>query len=42
MRSRLFRTILTLVTPIIIEFIIKKLTGKKEVKDVNKQIPSPH
>ncbi|CAD7797880.1 hypothetical protein CHRY9390_00243 [Chryseobacterium aquaeductus] len=42
MKSRLFRTVLTLVAPLVIEFLIKKFTGKKEVKDVNKQMPSPH
>lgn len=43
MKSRLFKTILTLVAPLVIEFLIKKFTEKKgEVKDPNKQIPSPH
>lgn len=42
MRSRILRTALTLLAPIVIEFFIKKITGKKEVKNTNQQIPSPH
>jgi len=42
MKSKLLRTVLTFLVPIVIEFLIKKLTGKKEAKDANKPIPSPH
>lgn len=42
MKSRLLKTVLTLVAPLVVEFLIKKFTEKKEVKDSNKQIPSPH
>lgn len=39
MKSRLFRTILTLVAPLIIEYVIKKFTEKKDVKNIDKQLP---
>lgn len=40
MKSRLFKTILTLIAPLVIEFLIKKFTAKNDEKNVNKQIPS--
>lgn len=40
MKSRLFKTILTLIAPLVIEFLIKKFTTKNDEKNVNKQIPS--
>ncbi|MCW3170339.1 hypothetical protein OMO38_17560 [Chryseobacterium sp. 09-1422] len=43
MKSRILKAVLAMVVPIVIEYVIKKFTDKKqEVKDVNKQIPSPH
>jgi len=42
MKSRLFKTVLTLLAPLVIEYLIKKFTGKKETKNENKSIPSPH
>ncbi|WP_262710813.1 hypothetical protein [Chryseobacterium echinoideorum] len=42
MKSRILKMALTLLAPIVIEFVIKKITGKREVKNTNKQIPSPH
>lgn len=45
MKSRILKAVLAMVVPIVIEYVIKKFTEKKEVKDVNasnKQIPSPH
>ncbi len=42
MKSRILRTVLTLLAPIVIDYVIKKVTGKKEVKTTDKQIPSPH
>lgn len=41
MKSRLFKTILTLLAPIVIEYLIKKFTSKKEVKPSNSQVPPP-
>lgn len=43
MKSRILKAVLAMVVPIAIEYVIKKLTDKKEeVKDPNRQIPSPH
>lgn len=42
MKKRILRAALTLVVPIVIEYVIKKITEKKQVKDVEKPIPSPH
>lgn len=42
MKSRLLKAALTLVVPIVIEYVIKKFTEKKQVKDSEKTIPSPH
>ncbi|MCD0477550.1 MULTISPECIES: hypothetical protein [Chryseobacterium] len=45
MKSRILKAVVALVVPIVIDFIIKKVTEKldknKEAKDV-KSIPSPH
>lgn len=45
MRSRILKAVVALVVPIVIDFIIKKVTEKldktKEEKDV-RSIPSPH
>ncbi|WP_210149810.1 hypothetical protein [Chryseobacterium scophthalmum] len=45
MKSRILKAVVALVVPIVIEFIIKKVTEKldknKKAKDV-KSIPSPH
>ena len=41
MRSRIFRTILTLLAPVVIDYVIKKFTGKKTAQKTNNQIPPP-
>ena len=42
MKSRLLKTVLTLVAPLVIEFLIKNITEKKVEMNSNIQIPSPH
>lgn len=41
MKSRIFRTVLTLLAPVIIDYVIKKFTGKKTVQKANNQVPPP-
>ena len=41
MRSRIFKTILTLLAPVVIDYVIKKFTGKKTVQKANNQVPPP-
>lgn len=41
MRSRIFKTILTLLAPVVIDFVIKKFTGKKPVQKANNQALPP-
>ncbi|MCY0967931.1 hypothetical protein [Chryseobacterium wangxinyae] len=43
MKSRILKAVLAMVVPIVIDYVIKKFTEKKDVvSDQNRQIPSPH
>lgn len=37
MRSRIFKALLAIIAPLVLDYIVKKLTGKKEEK---KQLPT--